>query len=270
MVVSERATGSGEKKNVYTVGKELRVSSISTRLLIMALLDNKLVHVALVVLALYVIVQIMNKDGASEHLDSAITPEGQAAPRVNVVPVTSATAAAPPQISVPAITTGSPAPALQATSIDGLNGAGTPVMNISGTALTTTASSPSPVASTEETLLAAAPVSLPGDSVSDFSTRVEAVDPDFLFGRRTALEPSELIPKTPDAELYAGMQPDSKFNQNFLQNRWSSGIDVSVPKRTFINDLRGVPAPPALSIVSPWSNPTHSIDLYRKSLAEIS
>ena len=238
----------------------------------MALLDNRMIHVALLVVAVYVIVQIMNKNSAQEHLDPVIVPEGSAAPRVEVVPVSSSQTGTTVggTVTVPAITTGSAAPALQPVAMDGTNPNGQPLVNISGTALTTTAAVPSPVASTDESLMAAAPVALPGESTADFVRTVEPVDPDFLFGRRTALDPSDLIPKNQDGELYAGIKPDPKLNQNFLSNRWSMGIDVSKPKRGFINDLRGSPAPPALSIVSPWANPTIPIDTMRRSLAEVS
>jgi hypothetical protein len=237
----------------------------------MALLDNRLIHVALLVAAVYVIVQIMNKNSAQEHLDTLITPEGNAAPKIDIVPVTGAGAGTTGNVlSVPAITTGSPAPALQPVSLDGTNKAGQPLVNVTGTALTTTASAPLPVSSTDESLMAAAPVALPGESTADFTKTVEAVDPDFLFGRRTSLDPSELIPKNQDGELYAGIKPDPKLNQNFLQNRFSLGIDVSKPKRGFVNDLRGSPAPPALSVVSPWGNPTIPVDTMRRSLADVS
>lgn len=240
----------------------------------MSFMDNRLVHVALLVVAVYVIVQIMDKNSAQEHLDAPlITPEGKAAPTINVVPVTSPpgpSSATPGTVSVSAITTGSPAPALQPVALDGTNSSGQPVVNITGTALTNTATTPLPMASTEETLHAAAPTALPGESVADFSKTVQAVDPDFLFGRRTALDPAELIPKVADSELYAGLKPDPKLNQSFLQNRWSLGIDVSKPKRGFVNDLRGSPAPPSISIVSPWGNSSTLPDLQRRSLADIS
>jgi hypothetical protein len=235
-------------------------------------MDNRLVHVALLVVAVYVIVQIMDKNSAQEHLDAPlVTPEGNASPTINVVPVTTApTTGTPATVSVSAITTGSPAPALQPVALDGTNATGQPVVNITGTALTNTASAPLPMASTEESLHAAAPAALPGESVADFSKTVEAVDPDFLFGRRTALDPSELIPKVADSELYAGLKPDPKLNQSFLQNRWSLGIDVSKPKRGFVNDLRGAPAPPSISIVSPWGNSSTLPDLQRRSIADVS
>ena len=234
-------------------------------------MDNRLVHIGLICAAIYVIVQIMNKNAAQEHLDSGIiTPEGGAAPTVTVVPAATASNTSPSAIGVTAVTTGSPAPALQPVSLDGLNPAGTPVVNISGTALTTTASSPSPLASTSETLHAAAPASLPGDSVADFNSTVQAVDPDFLFGRRTALDPSELIPKTQPAELYAGLKPDPALTGDFLQNRFALGIDTSISRNSYVNDLRGLPSLPPVTIVSPWGNSTHSLDLMRKSLAEVS
>ncbi len=234
-------------------------------------MDNRLVHIGLICAAIYVIVQIMNKNAAQEHLDSGIiTPEGKSAPTVTVIPTATKSNSNPSAIGVTAVTTGSPAPALQPVSLDGTNSSGTPIVNISGTALTQTASSPSPLASTDEQLLAAAPASLPGDSVADFNSTVQAVDPDFLFGRRTALDPSELIPKTQSSELYAGLKPDPALSGNFLQNRFALGIDTSITKNTYVNDLRGAPALPSVSIVSPWMNSSHTIDVLRKGLGDIS
>jgi hypothetical protein len=236
----------------------------------MSLLDSKLVQIALVFLAFYVIMQIMNKDLSHENLDTAITPEGTGAPTVQVAPAPAATTGvSAPTMSVAAVPTGSPAPALQPTSLDGTASGGAQIVPAGTISTISSGGAPLPLSSTEETLMAAAPPTLPGESTAS-SSNVEAVDPDFLFGKRDALEPADLIPKVQDAELYAGLQPDPKLNQNFLQNRWSMGIDVSKPKRGFVNDLRGVPTPPVLAIVSPWNQSTQVPDLYRKSLGDIS
>ncbi len=238
----------------------------------MAFMDNRLVHIGLICAAIYVIVQIMNKNAAQEHLDTAlITPEGTSAPTVAVTPAKAITnPSAPATIDVTAIPSSSPAPALQPVGLDGTNSAGAPVINLSGTALTKTASSPSPLASTDETLHAAAPLALPGESVADFSSSVQAVDPDFLFGRRAALDPSELIPKTQSSELYAGLKPDPALSGDFLQNRFSMGIDTSISRGSYVNDLRGsAPAPP-VSILSPWNNSVKQLDVLRKTLGEVS
>lgn len=239
----------------------------------MSLMDNRLVHVALLAVAVYVIVQIMNKNSAQEHLDTPIvSTAGTSSPTVDIVPASTSTSSGKPAaVSVSAIPTGSPAPALQTVSLDGTNPSGAPVVNLSGTALTNTAQTPSPMASTDETLLAAAPASLPGESIADFSKTVQAVDPDFLFGRRTALDPAELIPKTPSAELYAGIAADPRLSGGeFLQNRWSLGIDASITRHNVVNDLRGSPPAPALAIVSPWGNPSKTMDVMRRTIAEVS
>lgn len=239
----------------------------------MAFMDNRLVHIGLICAAIYVIIQIMNKNAAQEHLDTAlITPEGQSAPTISVTPAKAITSPSVPAstIDVTAIPSSSPAPALQPVGLDGTNSVGAPVINLSGTALTKTADSPSPLASTDETLHAAAPLSLPGESVADFNSTVQAVDPDLLFGRRAALDPSELIPKTQSSELYAGLKPDPALSGDFLQNRFSMGIDTSISRGSYVNDLRGsAPAPP-VSILSPWNNSVKQLDVMRKTLAEVS
>jgi len=92
---------------------------------------------------------------------------------------------------------------------------------------------------------------------------------DYLKDQR--LNAYDLLPKKDSEDIYADLKPDSKLNQNFLQNRWSLGIDVSKPKRGFINDLRGAPANPTpLTMVSPFQQPTQFPDLYRKTLGEVS
>ena len=97
----------------------------------------------------------------------------------------------------------------------------------------------------------------------------QAADFDALFATKTILNPTELIPKTPDTELYAGIVTDPKLNQNFLQNRWSLGIDVSKPKRGYINDLRGQAMNP-ITVTPIFGQPTIFPDLYNRTLAEIS
>ena len=90
-----------------------------------------------------------------------------------------------------------------------------------------------------------------------------------MFGRRDTLDPAELIPKTQDAELYAGLVPDPKLNQNFLQNRWSLGIDTKIANRNTVQDLRGAKAVP-LTVISPFNQVTQMPDLMRKTLDEVS
>ena len=233
------------------------------------MLDNKLVQIALVVLAFYVVMQIMNNHVSQEHLDTVLSvpPAGQATVAVNA-PGAQTTVSVSSPLAANALVT----PELAATSS---SASATPVVTSSPSAALTT-SIPAPLTAVEEDLMAAAPKNVVGQA-TDGSQNAnifapEPVDLDQMFGKRGFLDPSELIPRvsTEDAELYGGFAPDPNLDQSFLQNRWSMGIDASVGTHNFINDLRGLPYPPKLAQVSPWQNPTQFPDLYRKSLCDVS
>ena len=114
----------------------------------------------------------------------------------------------------------------------------------------------------------------------DSTTTLATTTPDSTFApglsptpytAGSSLNPYDLIPQKMSEDIYVDLKPDPNLDQQFLQNRWSLGIDVSKPKRGFINDLRGAPANPTpLSVISPFQQPTQFPDLYRKSLCEIS
>ncbi|KAJ3024780.1 UNVERIFIED_CONTAM: hypothetical protein HDU68_007792 [Siphonaria sp. JEL0065] len=56
----------------------------------------------------------------------------------------------------------------------------------------------------------------------------------------SSINPADLLPsKANDYEIYSNMKPDANLDQNFLQSQWSLGMDVSKPKRGYVNDLRG-------------------------------
>lgn len=230
------------------------------------MLDNKLVQIALVCLAFYVILQIMNGQVSQEHMDTVVQMPGGVtveAPASSVV-----------KISQPsAISTTVPANSLVTPELSGTGTASAvPVVTSSPSAAIST-TVPSPLTSVSEDLLAAAPNVLPGDDrMGKQNANIFAPEPtdlDELFGKRGFVDPSDLIPKVQDAELYGGLAPDPNLAQNFLQNRWSMGIDVSKPKRGFMNDLRGMKYVPPVATVSPWQQPTQFPDLYRKSLGDI-
>jgi len=233
------------------------------------MLDNKLVQIALVFLAFYVLLQIMNGQVSQEHLDTVVQMPGGVtveAPAQAVVQVSQPSAIS---TTVPAPSNSLVTPELAATS--SAASALPVVTSAPSAAISTTV--PSPLTSVEEDLVAAAPQVLPGDNLAGKQNAnvfaPEPTDLEALFGKRDVLDPSDLIPKVQDAELYGGIVPDASMNNQFLTNRWSMGIDVSKNSRNFINDLRGAYANP-LATVSPWQNPTQFPDLYRKSLGEIS
>lgn len=259
----------------------------------MVLFENSssLIQFALICLAFYIVWQIITKDSNQEHMDSLPpaattsdstiqvptapiqTPPTESTALTSNAPV-SAPASAP--VSTPAATTSQPLSISADTSHAPV---GTP----------TTISTPAPVSAPTPVTVAPIPVVSGGpaavttpaattvaqpsgtSTLADTSDlfSVEPTNLDALFGHKTLLNPSELIPKTKDAELYADLKPDPKMDQNFLQNRWSLGIDVSKPKRGYSNDLRGNVYPP---ITMSWifNAPTTFPDLHRKSLAEVS
>ena len=231
-------------------------------------LDKKVVQIGLLIAAAYIIIQIMNNESTAEHMDavvsippeienekvSQVTNESELH-LINVAPSNALTTTAP------VTTVSSPSNALTTT-----------VPILSSNSSVSTEMVPSAITTVEGTPLAEAPplLSVGEDTGEIFNG--DPVDMDQIFGTRGTLNPSELIPKTEDAELYGGLQPDPKLNQNFLQNRWSLGIDTTVGKRNYVNDIRGIPQSsiPPLSIVSPWNQSTQMPDLMRKSLADVS
>jgi len=229
------------------------------------MLDNRLVQIALFFLAFYVILQMVNGPTAQEHLDAEVS--------IAAAPGTQTTVSVQPS---PALSNTVPAPANSLVTPELAAASSTAsavpvVTSAPSAAISTTV--PSPLTSVEETLIAAAPQVLPQDQRAGLQNAnifaPEPTDLEAMFGRRGYVEPADLIPKTTDAELYAGLVPDPNLNQNFLQNPWSMGIDTSIGKFNAIQDLRGLPYPPTLSIVSPWQNPTKFPDLYRKSWNDV-
>lgn len=197
---------------------------------------NYTIQVVLFALAFFLVYQILNnKETSQENLDAipnaSITTYG---------PVNSSGTGAP-------VSTGAPSAAITGKDV------------------------PSPLTSVEETLLAAAPPKLSSSFGEENVFAPTPVDMDALFDRKTSLDPSELIPKVQDSELYAGLQPDPRLNQNFLNNRWSLGIETSISKRNPVHDIRGVPPNPiAAGFTAIWNAPTILPDVHRKSICDVS
>jgi hypothetical protein len=107
-----------------------------------------------------------------------------------------------------------------------------------------------------------------GESMQSLS--VMGTDTDSMFNHQGTLNGNDLIPPPDKPELYGDLVPDARLNQNFLQNRFSLGIDVSAPKRNFSNDLRGSPQNPIpLTQISPFGMPSILPDIYRRSLSDV-
>lgn len=186
--------------------------------------DNKLVQIALVFLAFYVILQMMNGQVSQEHLDTVVQVEAPPASQT-LVQIQQPSAAISTTVPVPANSLVTPELAATSSSASAI-----PVVTSAPSAAIST-TIPAPLTSVEEELVAAAPKVLPGDELlGKQNANVFAPEPslDSMFGKRSFLDPSDLIPKgPPDAELYGGLVPDPT-NQNFLTNRWSLGIDSSI------------------------------------------
>jgi hypothetical protein len=240
-------------------------------------MDNRLVQIGLVFLAFYVILQIMNKDTSQEHLDSSVQdfpsvsiqqdPFSQAQVSVTQQPPNETVVNVSMPTGSSALTSGVPSTLAGATVSQA---SANPVSTSTPSSALTNVSA---LTSVDETLLAAAPPRLPGDEVKTVNQNIFAPAPsdlDAMFGRRGNLDPTDLIPKVQDAELYAGIKPDPKLNQNFLQNRWSLGIMTDKNSYNMVNDLRGAPPPPPMSITGVFNQPVKFPDLYRRSLADIS
>jgi hypothetical protein len=216
------------------------------------MLDNKIVQIALIFFAFYIVLQIVNDQVSHEHLDSNV------APVQTVLPVATSDE---PIASNDLVT-----PELAATSS---TASANPVVTSTPSAAITD-SVPNPVSSVGYDVVAAAPPVLPEDENQNANLFAPgATEVNNLFGQRNQVEPSELIPKVQDAELYGGLAPNPAMNQNFLNNRWSMGIDTSVGKFNYVNDIRGLPHAPPMNVVAPWQNPTKLPDLYRKSLESV-
>ncbi len=239
-----------------------------------SLLENRAVQIMLVIFALYVFMQLSKQKGP-EHMDVGtplfenptetvyLTPQQQQQQQLVIQPIHQGSNAVgdSPTTLTPAISGRSlPADVSQIVS-QTASPESRPPSQPQGPSV------PAPLTSVEEQLLAKAPaVTAPEVNMFD----VAPVDYDEIFERRDELEPADLIPKVDTSELYGDIKSDPTYDQNFLTNSWSMGMETDLGKRDFINDLRGaVPIP--LSIVSPWNNPTKlSPDFQRKSLGDIS
>ena len=100
---------------------------------------------------------------------------------------------------------------------------------------------------------------------------VMGVDTERMFLRpdEQKLITQNLVPKLDkDVDLFSQFKPDAKYDQAFLQNRFSAGIDASTTSRHYVNDMRGgLPVP--FATAESFNNPTQFPDLYRKGLGDV-
>ena len=219
--------------------------------------NNNLLQIALIVLGFFVMMKIMNQDSSEEHMDTLLTTPnygGDVITSAAITPV-AANSLNTEQLAATSLATSAP-----------------PVVTSAPSAAITGANIPAPLTSVEETLLAAAPPQLPAGALGTENVfSPTPVDMDSLFARHSN-DPSDLIPPVDaNAEIFSGMAPNPAMNQNFLNNRWSLGIDTSVSKRNPINDLRGMPPNPiAAGFTALFNAPVTMVDVHRKSLCDIS
>lgn len=243
--------------------------------------NSSLVQFAIVFFAFYVIWQIINKNsGQTEHMDDTSPPAALSTNLPTATPASNPSSSGdltwsttpPPTVSYATLPptmsyTDAIATAPKSAFTDSVTTPATFGQVLPANIINSATPAPSTTPPANQGALDQVSADTTGTSNDIFTA--QAADFDALFATKTILNPTELIPKTPDTELYAGIQPDPKLNQNFLQNRWSLGIDVSKPKRGYINDLRGQSAVP-ITVTSIWNNPTIFPDLYNKNLGEIS
>lgn len=113
-----------------------------------------------------------------------------------------------------------------------------------------------------------------GEYSQDYNYYPDPVDGDNLFNRSNTLNMGDLqqTDDTAQPPLYSDFKEKPQLNQNFLQNRFSIGLDTSQVKNGRSSlDLRGYPsgAIPALQSISPFLQPSTPLDLYRKGLGDI-
>lgn len=194
------------------------------------MLENVYVQIALVVLAFYVITQVIQKP-VSEHIDDAgLASAG----------LTSNSGAASAGLLNDASQSGGIATSQASTGTQGVQ----------------------PLSALAEPILAQAPAA---DESDDSALGVAAVDYDKLFDNQNSLDPSELIPKTLPSDIFGDIKPSPALDQNFLQNAYQLGIQTQGPKRNYVHDIRGA-YPNPISVVSPFLQGTIMPDFHRKVL----
>ena len=128
---------------------------------------------------------------------------------------------------------------------------------------------PAPLVSGASNLMSTAPA---GDASSmqqtlDDKFAPEPIDYDTVFEKRDQLDASELIIKADPGGLYQDLQASD--STNFLVNSWNLGISTDQGKSRPINDPRKVYDIP-VTILSPFNSPTKHISLQnRRSYADI-
>jgi hypothetical protein len=195
----------------------------------MGMLENVYVQIALVVLAFYIVTQVIQKPRVAEHIDDA-------------------------GLATAGLLSDSNSSGITATAGTG------------GTSGTSSSGRVQPLSALAEPILAQAPAGSGGVEEEDSSALgVAAMDYDKLFEGTGTLDPSELIPKTLPSDIFGEIKPSPALDQNFLQNSFQLGIQTQSPKRNYVHDIRGA-YPNPISVVSPFLQGTIMPDFHRKVL----
>lgn len=245
-----------------------------------SLFDNNLTQLALLLLAFYVILQIMRSDSSSENMEA--TTFSPVTPAPLQIPFQQVNTPSIPQVMQPIPSSTSSEVYASAPS------AGQVVPSMSTMAPIASFAMQPPVIQSPGQMQLTPEMATPNYSSNptyEFNPLMTAEDSNAPWTETPTgiamaplgyghpgdqISPQELIPPPMNNDLYGDLQPDANLAQNFLQNRWSLGIDVSKPKRGYVNDLRGVQYVVPYKVVSPFNQPSEFPDFYRKSLADIS
>lgn len=229
-------------------------------------LDNNLVKIAIAAVAFYFLWKTLSDNKSNtiqENLtDTPITVGASAAGTANQT-------LALPTANTPVAPVLTVVPSQQLLVQSPTTNILTPMQPLtSNTAITTTTSTPAP-ATTDDTGFT---------MVTDADMQaVVGVDTGRLLDNRSGaansddhdIYPVDLVPKlNKDADLFAQFKTDPKYDQNFLQNRFSAGLDASTTTKRYVNDLRGgLPVP--FATTESFNNPTQFPDLWRKGLGDV-
>jgi hypothetical protein len=234
----------------------------------MALLDNRIVQVALALFVAYLVLNMVNSP-TREGLETEVAVDASGT-KVSVNGQTVATVDASGASSGATQTPTASSPTGQATSSTGATlGSTSAVVNGGTPAFSSPPQGsvpPSPLTSAGEPLLSVAPADT-GAPTADDAFAPQAVDYDEVFNRNDQLDFQDLIPGQPLPELYADLKAGD--TTNYLTNAYQLGIVTDAGRSRIINDPRKVYAIEAAN-VSPWGNPTRvDIDTTRRSWADI-
>ena len=197
----------------------------------MALFDNRIVQIVVVIVAFYVLAQIMTKSLNKENLEVIQGPSVVMEPTPLII-----------QQGIPS-----------ASSVSNLTASSSQIPFIQPKPDVVVATSAPPVEIT------------PLPIVQDVGQVPAPYDP-YMF-HPNEIKPSDLLPQE-EPELFKELPADSSLDQNFLTSSWQYGIQTSAPRRNQNQDIRKLPPVPMKNI-TPFNNATILPDFTRKSLADL-